>query len=174
MRVIYDIREQVPPNDFPAKVIGVFASLVFLIAFILVLTRIILCLNGRIQSSKISIILDFSGLVFIPIIAAMFISMGVNANKEYTENCKILNEDTCQCITGSPTITRTYQPNGFDGECVEFIINGVEFDTYELYQSETNGFSEEQITALRDAKSLTIKYYYTNIVNTILYIEVNS
>ena len=179
MNVVYDIRQQNPPNDTFPKILFIGVSVVLLIAFVLVLIRIIMCLTGKIHSSKISIVLDFAGLIFIPIIVSLFLK--VDIGNDYIEACKSLEQNACLSITGKPTITRKYRPNGFIGkypdgfvgEYVQFTIKDVSFDTYELYQSYGVGFTKEQVDAIEKAEHLTVKYYGSDTGNTILFIGTN-
>lgn len=178
MNVIYDIREQNPLNNSVAVAVKIGIGVILAVAFIIVLVKLVMSLLSKIKSSKISIVLNFVGLIFIPIIALSFNSKDIN--NDYYESCKSIDQNICFSITGKPEITRKYRPkgyvgkypDGFVGEYVEVTIKGVEFDTYELYQSEGVGFNKTQIDAIVNAENLTVKYLEGDIVNTILFIGV--
>lgn len=169
MNVIYDIRNQEQPKEFILIIFGI----IMIIAFILILIRVILYFSGKFQISKIPLFLDFVGLLATPIIATMLISMNVNANQDFSNYCSKLDSNECIIVTGTPTNIRKYEINSLEEELVVFEIDGKEFDTANLYRTK-NGLSHNQIKNLEESDSVTVKYIENEDANWIVYISVDN
>lgn len=168
MNVIYDIRIQEQPKDFIFIVIGI----ILILAFLLVLARVVLYFSGRFQMSKISLLLDFVGIFAIPVIAIIFISGNINTNRNFDDYCNKLNQNNCSTVTGIPNNFKRYNINTIDEELAAFDIDEKEFDTINLYRTK-NGLSKENINAISNAESITVKYIEGGDVNWIVYISID-
>lgn len=169
MKVIYDIRNQEQPKEFILILFGI----IMIIAFIFILLRVILYFSGKFQTSKITLFLNFVGLLATPIIAIMLISMNVNTNLDFSNYCSKLNSNECTIVTGTPTNIKKYEINSLEEDLVVFEIDGKEFDTANLYRTK-NGLSHEQIKKLEESNLVTVKYIENKDTNWIVYISVDN
>lgn len=169
MNVIYDIRTQQQPKEFILIIVGIIMIAVFAIFF----ARVILYFSGKSQMDKVELVLSCIGVFVLPIMSVMFISMDVNTITDFKKYCDRLDSNNCSVVVGKPTVTSEYDVNVFDEELLIFEIDGKEFDTMNLYRTKT-GLSDEQVDAIKNSDSITVKYIEHNNINWIIYIVEDS
>lgn len=169
MNVVYDIRNQNQPKEF----ILIIAGIIIMAAFVIFLLRVILYFCGKTHMDKIELILSIIGIFVSPIMSVMFISMDVNTITNFRKYCNELDNNNCSVVIGQPIVIREYEVNVLNEELLIFDIDGKEFDTMNLYRTK-NGLSQEQVDAIKNSDSITVKYIESNDVNWIVYIGVKS
>lgn len=171
--ILYDIRDQSSQNEFVLTIAGI----ILIIAAVIFLIRVLYFFSGSLFMDKVEVLLNIIGVVGGFVIAFMFISLNINSVANFNKYNNLIEQNSCYSVTGQPTNMEIYNRRVLDEDLLTFEVEGVCFDTYNLFRTNNIGLSLEDVEILANANVITVKYVQNEtfdheIYNWILLIEV--